>query len=110
MSKPLDDDFNVRPPKLPKPNLDGDTDTNKAAKKWSAMATVSGAENLPPTDMAFLRVEIPAYLDRELTLKAASERVTKQYLVLQALVAHGYHVENHDLVPDKRRARRQVGS
>ena len=58
--------------------------------------------------LASLRIEVPAYLDEELTQKAASRRVTKQYLVLTALRQAGYHIDDADIVADKRKARRHV--
>jgi hypothetical protein len=44
-----------------------------------------------------------------LTLQAADQRVTKQYLVLKALQQVGYRVDPVDLVEDKRKARRREG-
>jgi hypothetical protein len=53
-----------------------------------------------------LHLAIPEYLDRELAMVAAAERVTKLYLVLKALAEAGFHIEPTDLVPDGRRKRR----
>jgi hypothetical protein len=55
--------------------------------------------------IASLRIEIPEYLDRELAQRAFDQRVTKQYLVVQALQAAGFNVDANDLVPDKRKGR-----
>jgi len=49
---------------------------------------------------------VPEYLDRELALKAVEQRVTKQYLVVQALKNAGFHVDPADLVADKRKVKR----
>ncbi len=58
------------------------------------------------TPLASLRIEVPEYLDRELAMRAAERRVTKQYLVMQALRDAGYRVEEQDLVTDKRKKRK----
>jgi hypothetical protein len=39
-------------------------------------------------------------------MRAAERRVTKQYLVVQALRDAGYRVEEQDLVADKRKRRK----
>jgi hypothetical protein len=63
---------------------------------------------VPRAPVASLRIEVPAYLDDELTQKAAARRVTKQFLVLTALRRDGYRIEDADLVADKRKARRKT--
>src|SRR5512147_1909067 len=67
----------------------------------SASASVAAAR----APVASLRVEVPVYLDDELTREAAAKRVTKQYLVLTALRSAGYHIDDADIVADKRKAR-----
>jgi hypothetical protein len=57
--------------------------------------------------VASLRIEVPVYLDNELTREAAEKRVTKQYLVLTALRQAGYRIDDADIVADKRKARRR---
>lgn len=60
----------------------------------------------PPTgatDFVSLRGYIPEYLDRELAIKAATTRVTKTYLILEALQRAGYHIEESDISTDRRR-------
>jgi len=61
-------------------------------------------EERPP--LASLRVEIPKYVDRALAKAAAEREVTKQFLVLEALRAQGYPVEEQDMIEDKRKRRR----
>jgi hypothetical protein len=73
----------------------------------SAAATVKSVPAESRAPIASLRIEVPVYLDRELTLQAADQRVTKQYLVLKALQQVGYRVDPVDLVEDKRKARRR---
>ena len=68
-------------------------------------SAVQPAPSAPPAPVASLRIEIPVYLDDELRVKAAGQGVTKQYLVMQALSAAGYHITPSDLVADRRRRR-----
>ena len=44
-----------------------------------------------------IRGYIPNYLDDELTLKSAERRVTKTFLIMEALAKAGYRVEEHPL-------------
>jgi hypothetical protein len=89
------------------PGEDASVEANsrKLAEDWGAVTTVT--PNKGP--LASLRLEIPAYLDQELAERALrgvnGQRVTKQYLVIQALKDAGFHVEPDDLVPDKRKRR-----
>jgi hypothetical protein len=53
-----------------------------------------------------VRFECPPYLDRELSLKAAGEGVTKTYLILKALAEAGFSLQDQDLNKDKRKYRR----
>jgi hypothetical protein len=101
----------------PKGQADDNTveeNSRRLGSEWSASTSLPGSESIssaldasrPP--LASLRIEVPAYLDDELTQKAAAQRVTKQFLVLTALRQAGYHIEDADLVADKRRARRKM--
>lgn len=82
-----------------------EANSRKLAEDWGAVTTVN--PNKGP--LASLRLEVPAYLDQELAERALrgidGQRVTKQYLVIQALKDAGFHVEPEDLVPDKRKRR-----
>jgi hypothetical protein len=71
----------------------------------AAVAELASAASRTP--IASLRIEIPVYLDRELAMRAADKRVTKQFLVLKALEQAGYHIDPADLIEDKRKARRR---
>ena len=55
--------------------------------------------------MKTLQLVIPDYLFEQLHMNAATERVTKKYLVLQALAHAGYRIEDSDLDEDGRRNR-----
>ena len=96
----------------PKDTADDETveeNSRRLGSEWGASTTLKPEpqpEPVPPP-LASLRIEVPAYLDDELTQKAAAQRVTKQFLVLTALRQAGYHIRDMDLVADKRKARRK---
>jgi hypothetical protein len=54
---------------------------------------------------ASFRVDLPEYLDQELTERSARERVTKTYLIVDALRRAGFVVKPQDLVSDRRKTR-----
>jgi hypothetical protein len=82
--------------------------------EWGASTSLQRTQqpaSVPPVlraPVASLRIEVPVYLDNELTREAAEKRVTKQYLVLTALRQAGYRIDDADLVADKRKARRRL--
>ena len=57
------------------------------------------------TRYASFRVDLPEYLDQELTERSARERATKTYLIMDALRRAGYTVKPEDLVADRRKTR-----
>ena len=59
----------------------------------------------PRPRYASFRVDLPEYLDQELTMRSARERATKTYLIMDALRRAGYTVKPEDLVADRRRTR-----
>lgn len=63
----------------------------------------------PPRRRASFRIDLPEYLDQELTMRAARERATKAYLIMEALHRAGYTVRPEDLVADRRKTRFQHG-
>jgi len=80
-------------------------------EKWGSstqMLTEKPASDLPQDREKWpsVRFECPPYLDRELSLKAAGEGVTKTYLILKALADAGFTLQNQDLNKDKRKYRR----
>ena len=77
--------------------------SRRIGNDWGASTTLQSPTRTP---LASLRIEVPEYLDRELALRAADQRVTKQFLVLRALQRDGYRVDSVDLVPDKRKNRK----
>ena len=54
-----------------------------------------------------IRGYIPQYLDDELSVKAAERRVTKTFLIIEALANAGYRVDEADLVHDRRRIKQK---
>ena len=76
--------------------------------KWGASTQLYVPEAaIPPTPLISLRGYIPEYLDRELHMKSAERRVTKTYLLLEALKTAGYHVDDIDMVEDRRKTRQR---
>ena len=86
---------------------DEEVDANSQAvgKRWGA--TTSLNESVKPsalrTPVVSVRGYLPAYLDAELALKAAERRVTKTFLIVEALAKFGYRVDQADLVEDRRK-------
>lgn len=85
--------------------------SRQIGEKWgSATHITPKPEPLPlakPTaPLVSIRFDAPDYLDRELSIKAAEQGVTKTYLILQALGAGGYRLDEADLVKDRRRLRK----
>jgi hypothetical protein len=72
-------------------------------------ATVERTPAPPPaarrTRYASFRVDLPEYLDQELTMRSARDRATKTYLIMEALHRAGYTVKPEDLIADRRKTR-----
>jgi hypothetical protein len=85
--------------------------SRKLGTEWGAQTSLSPTPEpeiaRPKVPLASLRIEVPDYLDRELALKAVDQRVTKQYLVMKALQAAGYKLDDADLVEDKRKQKKR---
>ncbi len=109
---PLDDDLaaprrvNLRAIQSPTQTDDATVDENSRTLggRWGAQTSLATPRSKTP--LASLRIEVPEYLDRELALKAVEQRVTKQFLVVQALRDAGFHVDLVDLVADKRKVKK----
>ena len=82
-----------------------------AKERLSGPATPASVEASPPppaarrTRYASFRVDLPEYLDQELTMRSARDRATKTYLIMEALHRAGYTVRPEDLVADRRKTR-----
>jgi hypothetical protein len=78
-------------------------------EKWGASTQLPQAEApIPLAPVTSIRGYIPQYLDDELSVKAAERRVTKTFLIMEALAKAGYRVDEPDLIQDRRRSR-QLG-
>lgn len=116
---PIDDDLAGTPRRrldlkalTPRETLDDaqvDANSRALGARWGASTSLAPQAEPPeppaPTPFASLRLEVPAYLDQALTLRAAEQRVTKAFLVMSALAQAGYPMQAADLVPDRRRTR-----
>jgi hypothetical protein len=80
-------------------------------EKWGSSTQLAPGERRkeppkPTAPLVSVRFDAPDYLDKELSVRAAEEGVTKTYLILQALGRGGYRLDEADLVKDRRRLRR----
>jgi hypothetical protein len=74
-------------------------------QKWGASTQLPVTEDLPrPAPTISTRSYLPDYLDQELSMRSAERRVTKNYLIMEALVQAGYRVDKVDLIEDRRRS------
>ena len=83
-----------------------------ATAKPSPIAETPASEPPPMVRRAryaSFRVDLPEYLDQELTMRSARERATKTYLIMEALHRAGYTVRPEDLVADRRKTRFRQG-
>lgn len=115
---PINDELRPRA-KLKKhsdgPATDEEIEANsrRIGEKWGAATHIPMAAPEPtpaPTPeppliapVVSIRGYIPQYLDDELSMKAAERRVTKTFLIMEALAKAGYHVAEADMVQDRRK-------
>lgn len=87
-----------------------DTNARVLSARWGASTAVQTSEPSPTpiAPVVSIRGYIPTYLDDELTRKAAERRVTKTFLLMEALAKTGYRVDEADLVQDRRKRQRRV--
>jgi hypothetical protein len=80
---------------------------DRASTETKPAATAPSPAPAPArrTRYASFRVDLPEYLDQELTERSARERATKTFLIMQALQHAGYTVNPEDLVADRRKTR-----
>lgn len=121
MSKPplpaIDDELTPAPRQRmnlkglkPRPIEDEAVEANSRAiaEKWGASTQLPPAEAAPQlAPVTSIRGYIPQYLDDELSVKAAERRVTKTFLIMEALAKAGYRVDEADLVQDRRRIKQK---
>ena len=84
-----------------------DANSRQIGERWGVAAPAPTATPAPePTArVVSIRGYIPDYLDNELTMRAAKQRVTKTFLIMDALKHAGYHIDEADLIQDRRRNR-----
>lgn len=100
---------NLRPRE---PMADKDVTANSViiGEKWGASIQIPAVEPVVPlSPVISIRGYIPQYLDDELAMKAAGRRVTKTFLILEALQKAGYRVEETDMVEDRRKSKLRKG-
>jgi hypothetical protein len=86
--------------------------TADLARTWPAVSTLRPAptESLEPpkpeTIFDSVRLNIPAYLNKQLSRDAVERDCTKTHLILQALAKAGYEIDPADMAPDRRGGRK----
>lgn len=77
-------------------------------EKWGSFTQLApaAAPPKPKAPLVSVRFDAPDYLDKDLSIRAAEQGVTKTYLILQALGNSGFRLDEIDLVKDRRRLRR----
>jgi hypothetical protein len=108
---PLDDE--LRPKVRLKKHTDAppasdkeiEANSRRIGEKWGVTTSIPAPAPLAsqPAPVTSIRGYIPHYLDDELTRKAAERRVTKTFLLVEALAKVGYCVNEIDLVQDRRK-------
>lgn len=88
------------------PLSDSDIEANsrRIGEKWGAATRLEQvAPAAPVAPVVSIRGYIPDYLDNEMAMKAAERRVTKTFLIMEALSKAGYRVETVDMIQDRRK-------
>jgi hypothetical protein len=82
-----------------------DANSRRIGEKWGASTSIPAPpqETDPLAPVVSIRGYIPNYLDDELARKAAERRVTKTFLIMEALAKAGYRVDPIDMVQDRRK-------
>jgi len=108
----------IRPPSKkialnlkPKEEISDDdvaTRSREIGERWGASTQLAPASTRPEPQrpaapLTSVRFDAPDYLDRELSVRAAEQGVTKTYLILRALGDAGFRLDEVDLVKDRRR-------
>ena len=81
-----------------------EANSRRIGQRWGASTSLPSQPEVPAASPVIsIRGYIPRYLDAELALKAAERRVTKTFLIVEALARAGYRVLEADLVEDRRK-------
>ena len=72
---------------------------------YAKKPSLTGAAQVEPVPQEPLKIMIPFYLNRALTVRAGERKVSKRWLVLDALRQAGFDVREDDLFEDGRRFR-----
>jgi hypothetical protein len=81
-----------------------EANSRRIGQRWGASTSLLPEPEVPAaTPVISIRGYIPKYLDDELALRAAERRVTKTFLIVEALAKAGYTVLDTDLVEDRRK-------
>jgi hypothetical protein len=112
----IDEDLGARPrlrlPQVaPRSAMEDETvnaNTADLARSWPAVSThrpypvepVMPAK--PETVFDSIRLNVPTYLNKQLSRDAVEKDCTKTHLILQALAKYGYEIDPADMAPDRR--------
>ena len=95
-------------PREPMPDEAIEANSLAIGQKWGASTQLPKVEpQVPLAPVTSIRGYIPQYLDDELSVKAAERRVTKTFLIMEALAKAGYRIDENDLVQDRRRSKQK---
>jgi hypothetical protein len=72
---------------------------------YAEKPSLTGAAQAEPVPQESLKIMIPSYLNRALTVRAGERKVSKRWLVMDALRQAGFDVREDDLFEDGRRFR-----
>jgi len=97
------------PPRTELPDEAVSARAREIGEKWGSNTLLASKRQeeppKPTAPLVSLRFDCPDYTDRALSVRAAEENVTKTYLLLMALKAAGYPIEDVDLAKDRRRGK-----
>ena len=89
---------------LPATDAEIEANSRQLGEKWGASTRIEPeVETPPPAPVVSIRGYIPDYLDQEMAMKSAERRVTKTFLIMEALAKAGYRVDEVDMVQDRRK-------
>jgi len=88
------------------PDKEIEANSQAIGSQWGASTHLPRQPEKPV--LTSVRLDLPEYLDRQLGVYCAQNRVTKAYLIMRALAKDGFEVHADDLVPDRRKRGRRV--